>query len=363
MARRVWHCAAHIARVARREVRRRCDARGSSEPPAPALRYRTREHDRERTTVIERSVIGQERLDLARVHPQRIRVDQRAQCIEGSLQYWCPRQSWSVSKHGTNQFWRRGSCSELCKNLGALVGVRSRWRLAAQATVAADTNALRFRSVEGVDGVPLNVVEAGDPSKPGILFVHGIGQSYLSFERQLHSPLAAEFHLVAYDLRGHGNSGKPWNREAYVDSAKWAGDLERVRIATGLEHPVLLGWSYGTLVTADYLRHFGSNGLAGIVLIGAYGGLTPPPANPRPGASPPQGVVARTQGLREAQTSPNLESNIEVTRRVTTDVNRQNRCLRSGPTARYIIGMLLPGPAHAWMFDRLDGQSGPGVED
>ncbi len=216
---------------------------------------------------------------------------------------------------------------------------------------AADADSIRFRSVEGVDGVPLNVVEAGDPSKPAILFVHGIGQSYLSFERQLHSPLAAEFHLVTYDLRGHGNSGKPWNREAYVDSAKWAGDLERVRVATGLEHPVLLGWSYGTLVTADYVRHFGADRLAGIALVGAYGGFTPPPAPAPASGAPAQGVVARTQSLRQAQTSPDLETNIEVTRRVVGMLTAKPMSPEWTERAT-IIGMLLPGPAHVWMFDR-----------
>jgi pimeloyl-ACP methyl ester carboxylesterase len=116
-----------------------------------------------------------------------------------------------------------------------------------------------YRIVEGDGGVPLNVATAGDPAKPAILLVHGIGQSHVSFEAQLRAPLSDEFHVVSFDLRGHGNSGKPWEPEAYKDSARWAGDVRRVIEALGLERPVLLGWSYGTLVVSDYLRRYGTD--------------------------------------------------------------------------------------------------------
>lgn len=177
--------------------------------------------------------------------------------------------------------------------------------LCAGAAGALDAADLRFRTVEGAGAVPLNVVEAGDASKPGILLIHGIGQSYLSFEKQLRSPLADEFHLVAFDLRAHGNSGKPWQPEAYQDTAIWAEDVRRVMDATGLQRPVLLGWSYGTLVSADYLRHVGTGNLSGVVLVGALGGLTAPP----PTFDSPQTreLMARS---RARQGSRDLEENM-----------------------------------------------------
>jgi pimeloyl-ACP methyl ester carboxylesterase len=222
----------------------------------------------------------------------------------------------------------------------------------AVAAAEGDRAGVRYRVVEGVDGVPLNVVEAGDAARPGLLLVHGIGQSTQSFENQLHSSLAQEFHLVAYDLRGHGNSGKPWNREAYVDSTKWAGDLERVRVATGLERPVLVGWSYGTVVAADYLRHYGASGLAGIALIGAYGGLTPPPAPPASASAPTApGSAPRAPSLRELQTSPNLEDNIAASHRVALLLTAKSMPPEWLERAT-LLGMLLPREAHAWMFER-----------
>jgi pimeloyl-ACP methyl ester carboxylesterase len=104
------------------------------------------------------------------------------------------------------------------------------------------------------------------------------------------------------DLRGHGNSGKPWTAEAYKDTAIWAEDVRRVMAATGLVKPVLLGWSYGTLVTADYVRHVGTGNLSGIVLVGALGGFTPPPA-----ASLEPKAVAAMASNRARAASPNLE--------------------------------------------------------
>jgi len=143
---------------------------------------------------------------------------------------------------------------------------------------AAPASALTLTVVEGAGGVPLNVVTAGDKSKPPILLVHGIGQSYVSWENQLKPPLTDEFYVVAFDLRGHGNSGKPWGKEAYTDYRNYAGDVQAVIKATGIDRPVLSGWSYGTLIVGDYLRAYGASGLRGIVLTGAYGGFTPPPA-------------------------------------------------------------------------------------
>ena len=98
--------------------------------------------------------------------------------------------------------------------------------------------ALEFRTVAGAQGVPLNVVTTGDRAGRPVVFVHGIGQSYVAFENQLRSSLQQNLFLVAFDLRGHGNSGKPWNSDAYSDRAIWAADLDSVIRGLELrEHP------------------------------------------------------------------------------------------------------------------------------
>ncbi|MCC6170865.1 MAG: alpha/beta hydrolase [Gammaproteobacteria bacterium] len=218
------------------------------------------------------------------------------------------------------------------------------------AAAPADTSALRFQVVTGAGGVPLNVVSAGDPRKPPILLVHGIGQSYVSWENQLRAPVTDEFHVVAFDLRGHGNSGKPWGKEHYADYRNYAGDVRAVIEATGIDRPLLVGWSYGTLVVADYLRAYGASGLRGIELVGAYGGLTPPP--PAPAASPAATAqAAQIAKLRELQASSNLEDNIAAARNGARFLTG-----KAMPDAYYEravqLSLMLPGYARRWMFDR-----------
>lgn len=159
-----------------------------------------------------------------------------------------------------------------------------------------------FRTVTGAGGVPLNVVTTGDRAARPVVFVHGIGQSYVAFENQLRSSLRNKLFLVAFDLRGHGNSGKPWNSDAYSDRAIWAADLDSVIRGLELREPLLVGWSYGTLVVLDYVRVHGTQGIGGIVLTGAYGGLTKPDTRQPP--PPPDPKYAR---LRDDLASADLD--------------------------------------------------------
>lgn len=216
---------------------------------------------------------------------------------------------------------------------------------AAPKAAATAPAALSFQVVEGAGGVPLNVVTAGDKSKPPILLVHGIGQSYVSWENQLKPPVTDEFYVVAFDMRGHGNSGKPWSKESYTDYRNYAGDVQAVIKATGIDRPLLVGWSYGTLVVADYLRAYGASGLRGIELVGAYGGFTPPPP-PAPPALAEQ--MAKTRAL---QLSGNLEENIAAARGGIRFLTAKDM-----PPAYWDravqLALMLPAYARRHMFDR-----------
>ena len=134
---------------------------------------------------------------------------------------------------------------------------------------------LSIRLIEGHGGVPINVAETGEQGKPGFLFIHGNGQSYLSWTRQIDSHLADDFHLVAFDLRGHGNSGKPWRIEDYNRACIWADDIDAVLDTTGLEKPIMVGWSRGGLIAMHYVRCRGTDELSAIVMVGSRGRLVP----------------------------------------------------------------------------------------
>ena len=241
-----------------------------------------------------------------------------------------------------------------CLSLGAALLCASLEPVAA-APAEQLASALTFTVVEGAGGVPLNVVTAGDKSKPPILLVHGIGQSYVSWENQLRAPLTDEFYVVAFDLRGHGNSGKPWGKENYTDYRNYAGDVQSVINATGIDRPVLSGWSYGTLIVADYLRTYGASGLRGIVLTGAYGGFTPSP-------QAPAAMVAQMAKTRAMQLSSNLEENIAAARGGIRFLTAREMTPAYWERATQ-LSLMLPAYARRYMFERPLANMDHGFQD
>jgi non-heme chloroperoxidase len=126
---------------------------------------------------------------------------------------------------------------------------------------------MKSQKVTGAGGVQLHIVEAGNPRGRPIVFIHGLSQCWLAWNRQMSSDLADDYRLVAMDMRGHGLSEKP--REGYDDSRLWADDVSAVIRALSLDHPVLCGWSYGSLVILDYIRHHGEDGISGVNFVDA----------------------------------------------------------------------------------------------
>ncbi len=168
------------------------------------------------------------------------------------------------------------------------------------------TETLRFHTVTSADGVALNVVETGPPEGIPVLFVHGIGQSWLSWRKQMEGPLGSRLRLVALDLRGHGDSGKPAAPAAYREACRWAEDLRAVKEALGLEKPVLVAWSFGGLVAMHQLRCAGPAGLGGLVLVAtAAGRLVAPQAS----AGPSPGALQAAAAARD-MASPDLRRNL-----------------------------------------------------
>jgi pimeloyl-ACP methyl ester carboxylesterase len=124
-------------------------------------------------------------------------------------------------------------------------------------------------SVKTPDGLTISAQEWGNPSGPEILFIHGFSQSSMSWMRQVDSDLAKEFHIVTYDLRGHGNSDKPLDAARYRDSKAWGDEVQAVMDAAGFKRPVLVGWSYAGRVISDYVATHGAGQLAGINFVDA----------------------------------------------------------------------------------------------
>jgi pimeloyl-ACP methyl ester carboxylesterase len=97
-----------------------------------------------------------------------------------------------------------------------------------------------------VGEVQLAVTEAGQGGRP-MLLVHGYTGSRTDFE-DFFEPLAETgWHVVAPDLRGHGDSSKPTEESAY-DYDLFAGDLLGLADALGWDRFVLLGHSMGGMI-------------------------------------------------------------------------------------------------------------------
>jgi non-heme chloroperoxidase len=140
-------------------------------------------------------------------------------------------------------------------------------------------------SVRSADGTVLAAEAKGDPAAREVLFIHGLRQSRLSWDRQFTDPALAGLRMIRFDLRGHGDSDKPAALEAYSDADRWADDVAAVIEAARLRRPVLVGWSLGGYVAGAYLRKHGGTGIAGVNLVDAVTRLSPDLLTPLAGDS------------------------------------------------------------------------------
>lgn len=158
---------------------------------------------------------------------------------------------------------------------------------------------LRYRRVKTADGVKLNVVEAGPLDAPPMVFVHGLAGSWETWKGVMAAPeLTSRYRLIAFDLRGHGDSGtglKPEQLTAdgpEASSRLWSLDLDA--ILAGLRSPVLVGWSFGSGVIQSWLyTHGGPGNAQSIVLACAPNVIGPvPPGDPAEALMSPQAIMA-----------------------------------------------------------------------
>ncbi len=113
-------------------------------------------------------------------------------------------------------------------------------------------------------GVPLHCLEWGADGSPGLLLVHG-GAAHAHWWSFLAPLLADRWHSVAFDLSGHGDSGR---RDSYSLEA-WAEEVLAVAEWTAFPGPpVVVGHSMGGLIAAQAALDYGPR-LAGAVLVDA----------------------------------------------------------------------------------------------
>jgi len=84
-----------------------------------------------------------------------------------------------------------------------------------------------------------------DGNGPRLLLVHGIGSSGHGWDPII-DDLARDFSPVTFDLRGHGDSGKPDSGYLYDD---YIADIDALLPALGMDRPLIVGHSLGGILT------------------------------------------------------------------------------------------------------------------
>ncbi len=103
------------------------------------------------------------------------------------------------------------------------------------------------------NGLRLHHVAWGDPAAPPVLLVHGLRDHARSWDF-IAEPLAHEYHVIAPDLRGHGDSC--WAGSCGYSIAAYVLDLASVVAALDLPPFLLVGHSLGGAIALRYAAAF-----------------------------------------------------------------------------------------------------------
>jgi pimeloyl-ACP methyl ester carboxylesterase len=126
-----------------------------------------------------------------------------------------------------------------------------------------------FEAVESIvltdRGVTLQYVEQGDPSGVPVILLHGVTDSWRSFEPLLRY-LPPSFRVFAITQRGHGDSSRPREGYRYVDFAE---DVRAFMNVLNLPAAVIVGHSMGGLVAERFAIDHPERTLA-LVILGSF---------------------------------------------------------------------------------------------
>jgi non-heme chloroperoxidase len=130
-----------------------------------------------------------------------------------------------------------------------------------------------IKSVELPHQVMLSYVEQGDASGIPVLLLHGVTDSWHSYETVL-PYLPQSIHAFALTQRGHGDASRPAAGYRFYD---FASDLAAFMDALQIESAVIVGHSMGSSVAQRFAIDFPERTL-GLVLIGSFATLRGNPA-------------------------------------------------------------------------------------
>lgn len=102
-------------------------------------------------------------------------------------------------------------------------------------------------------GIELSVAELGDPGQPTVILVHGYPDSKEVWS-EVAARLANRFHVVLYDVRGHGRSTAPQPLRGGFTLEKLTDDFLAVADAVSPDRPVhLVGHDWGSVQSWEFV--------------------------------------------------------------------------------------------------------------
>ena len=125
---------------------------------------------------------------------------------------------------------------------------------------------LSVRWVVVGDGVSVPVADRGSTTGPCVVLVHGMGDSWRSYEPVL-AYLPDDVRALAPTLRGHGDADRP---DGGYTPAAFASDLLAALDHAGVERAVIAGHSSGAQVAQLFAVTYPRR-ILGLVLVGAPG--------------------------------------------------------------------------------------------
>jgi len=124
----------------------------------------------------------------------------------------------------------------------------------------------RVNSIELAErGVTLQYVERGDPAGVPVILLHGVTDSWRSFEPML-PYLPSSIRAFAITQRGHGDSSRPGEGYRYLDFSE---DVRAFMNVLNLPAAIIVGHSMGGLVAARFAIDHPERAL-GLVIMGSF---------------------------------------------------------------------------------------------
>ncbi len=163
-----------------------------------------------------------------------------------------------------------------------------------------------------VNGLRIHYLEWGTSGKQPLMLLHGIARVAHTFDH-LAPHFSKRYHVIAVDMRGHGDSG--WSAETAYLVEDYVQDIERLIEHLGLRNLVLWGNSTGGRVAQVYAALHPD--LVSAVIVEDVG-----PERPS--------AISEGRAKRMAQEESGWASTDELLAKLATDYPRTDRLLLQG---------------------------------